>query len=436
MTAVLADRSTKELEALRDEVLRDYEAFKARGLKLDMTRGKPSPEQLDLSLGMLTLPGNGDYVTEQNEDARNYGGGPQGLPEARALLAEALGAPLDQILVGNNSSLAVMHDCIVFALLKGVPGGTAPWVEQKPIAFLCPVPGYDRHFAICQEYGIRMIEVPMTGEGPDMDRVEELVRDPSVKGMWCVPQFSNPSGETYSDETVRRLGAMATAAPDFRLFWDNAYAFHHLGKEQRPVANILEACNAGGHPDRAFVFASTSKITFGGAGLAYFASSPANIAWIVARMSRRSIGPDKLNQIRHVRFLRDPAGVKALMKEHASLLAPKFRAVTDALEARLGGTGVASWTKPEGGYFITLDVMDGTAKRVVALAGQAGVALTPAGSTHPLGKDARDRTLRLAPSYPKPEVVRVAAEGIALCVLRAATEALLEARTEKLRASA
>ena len=329
MTAVLADRSTKELEALRDEVLRDYEAFKARGLKLDMTRGKPSPEQLDLSLGMLTLPGNGDYVTEQNEDARNYGGGPQGLPEARALLAEALGAPLDQILVGNNSSLAVMHDCIVFALLKGVPGGTAPWVEQKPIAFLCPVPGYDRHFAICQEYGIRMIEVPMTGEGPDMDRVEELVRDPSVKGMWCVPQFSNPSGETYSDETVRRLGAMATAAPDFRLFWDNAYAFHHLGKEQRPVANILEACNAGGHPDRAFVFASTSKITFGGAGLAYFASSPANIAWIVARMSRRSIGPDKLNQIRHVRFLRDPAGVKALMKEHASLLAPKFRAVTD-----------------------------------------------------------------------------------------------------------
>jgi DNA-binding transcriptional MocR family regulator len=427
MTA-LVDRSTEELESLREQVLRDYEAFRARGLKLDMTRGKPSPEQLDLSLGMLTLPGNGDYITEKGEDARNYGGSLQGLPEARALLAEALGAPIDQILVGNNSSLALMHDCIVFALLKGVPGGAAPWSEQKPITFLCPVPGYDRHFGICEEYGIRMIEVPMTGEGPDMDVVERLVQDPSVKGMWCVPKYSNPSGETYSDETVRRLGAMQAGAPDFRLFWDNAYAFHHLGEEQGAVANIFAACAAGGHPNRAFAFASTSKITFGGAGLAYFASSPDNIRWLTARMSRRSIGPDKLNQLRHVRFLRDTAGVKAVMKAHASILAPKFRALTDTLEARLGGTGAATWTRPQGGYFITLDVMNGSAKRVVALAGQAGLGLTPAGATYPHGKDPHDRTLRLAPSYPRPEDVRVAAEGIAICVLLAATEALLEAR--------
>jgi DNA-binding transcriptional MocR family regulator len=424
----LVNRSMKELRDLRDQALSDYEAFRARGLKLDMTRGKPSPEQLDLSVGMLSLPGNGDYVTESGEDARNYGGGPQGLREARALLAEALGAPIDQILVGNNSSLALMHDCIVFALLKGVPGSSAPWGDAKPITFLCPVPGYDRHFAICEEYGIRMLAVPLTGQGPDMDLVEKLVADSSVKGMWCVPQYSNPTGETYSDETVRRLGAMRTGAADFRLFWDNAYAVHHLTEHRHAVASIFTACDAAGHPDRAFAFASTSKITFGGAGLGFFASSPANMRWFVARMSRRTIGPDKLNQLRHVRFMRDAAGLRKLMDHHRAILAPKFGAVADALGSRLGGTGAARWTRPEGGYFVTLDVMSGSARRVVELAQRAGLALTAAGATYPLGQDPEDRTLRIAPTYPTLAEVRLAAEGIAICVLLAATEALLEKR--------
>lgn len=424
----LASRPTRELSELREQALRDYEALRGRRLKLDMTRGKPSPEQLDLSTGMLSLPGNGDYLSERGEDARNYGGGPQGLPEARALLADALGAPIDQILVGNNSSLALMHDCIVFALLKGVPGGHAPWSEEKPITFLCPVPGYDRHFAICEEYGIRMLTVPLTGQGPDMDAVESLVADPSVKGMWCVPQYSNPTGETYSDETVRRLGAMRAGAADFRLFWDNAYAVHHLGEHRRAVANIFDACGAGGHPDRAFAFASTSKVTFGGAGLGFFASSPANMRWFVARMSRRTIGPDKLNQLRHVRFLRDTAGLLGLMDAHRALLAPKFEAVSEALGARLGGLGAARWTKPDGGYFITLDMRIGSARRVVELAQDIGLALTPAGATYPVGHDPDDRTLRIAPTYPALAEVRLAAQGIAVCVLLAATEALLATR--------
>ncbi len=424
----LASRSTQELLDLRAHALRDYDALRTRDLKLDMTRGKPSPEQLELSTGMLSLPGNGDYITEKGEDARNYGGGTQGLPEARALLADALGAPIDQILVGNNSSLALMHDCIVFALLKGVPGGRAPWTDERPISFLCPVPGYDRHFAICEEYDIQMIPVPLTGQGPDMDVVERLVADPSVKGMWCVPQYSNPTGETYSDETVRRLGVMRTGAADFRLFWDNAYAVHHLSENRHKVASIFEACAAGGNIDRVFAFASTSKVTFGGAGLGFFAGSPTNMEWFVRRMNRRTIGPDKLNQLRHVRFLRDAAGVRELMDRHRALLAPKFAAVDEALRARLDGIGVAQWTRPDGGYFVTLDMTIGSARRVVELAKGMGLALTPAGATHPLGRDPDDSTLRIAPTNPPLAEVRLAAQGIALCVFLAAIEALLAKR--------
>jgi DNA-binding transcriptional MocR family regulator len=424
----LAGRSTQELRLLHAQALRDYDVFRARGLKLDMTRGKPSPEQLDLSTGMLSLPGNGDYITEKGEDARNYGGGTQGLPEARALFADALGAPTDQILVGNNSSLALMHDCIVFALLKGVPGGRAPWSEERPISFLCPVPGYDRHFAICEEYAIRMVPVPLTGEGPNMDVVERLVAEPSVKGMWCVPQYSNPTGEIYSDEVVRRLGAMRAGAPDFRLFWDNAYAVHHLTDRRHKVASIFDACDRGGHPDRAFAFASTSKVTFGGAGLGFFASSPANMRWFVDRMRRRTIGPDKLNQLRHVRFLRDAEGVRKLMDRHRALIAPKFAAVDEALRETLDGMAVARWTRPDGGYFVTLEMAGGSARRVVELAKGIGLALTPAGATHPLGRDPEDRTLRIAPTYPALAEVRLAAQGIALCVFLAATEALLAKR--------
>ena len=417
----IADLSPRELEALHTRVRSEYENFRARGLKLDMTRGKPAPDQLDLANGLLALPGNGDYFTGAHEDARNYGG-LQGLPEVRALFAPVLGAPADQIVIGDNSSLALMHDSIVYALLKGVPGSDKPWSKADSIAFICPVPGYDRHFAICEEYGIRMIPVPLTGNGPDLDAVEALVQDPSVKGMWCVPKYSNPSGEIYSDDTVQRLAAMRTAAPDFRLFWDNAYVLHHLTETQHEIANILEACEKAGHPDRAFVFASTSKMTLAGAGLAFFASSAANVRWYLARAGKRTIGPDKLNQLRHLRFLRDTEGLLKLMDGHRLLLAPKFVAVAEALERRLGGTGVAHWTKPEGGYFISVDAMGGTATRVVELAKEAGIALTPAGSTAPYGKDPRDSNLRLAPTFPTLEDVRAASEGIALAILLAGLE--------------
>ena len=297
----LASLDPAARDALHAEARDAYEAFKARGLKLDMTRGKPSPEQLDLSSAMMSLPGNGDHFAEAGDDARNYGG-LQGLPEARALFAPMVQAPAAQIVIGDNSSLALMHDCIAWALLKGVPGSEKPWSKEEEPVFLCPVPGYDRHFAICEALGIRMLPVPMTGEGPDMDVVEKLAADPAVKGMWCVPKYANPSGETYSDETVRRLASMKTGAPDFRLFWDNAYTVHHLTATRHPLADILTLCEEAGHPDRPFIFASTSKITLAGAGIAVFASSPENVRWFLGRSFFRTIGPDKLNQLRHVRF--------------------------------------------------------------------------------------------------------------------------------------
>jgi len=419
--SAIADLSAAELEALRSEVRGKYEAFRARGLKLDMTRGKPAPEQLDLSNGMLAFPGNADHFTEAGEDARNYGG-LQGLAEARALFSPVLGAPPDRIIVGNNSSLALMHDCIVWALLKGAPGSPRPWAKEQDVAFICPSPGYDRHFAICEEYGVRMLPAPMTGQGPDMDVVEALAADPAVKGMWCVPKYSNPTGEIYSDETVRRLASMRAEAPDFRLFWDNAYAVHHLTERRHEILNILEECERAGNPDRAFVFASTSKITLAGAGLAFFASSAANVRWLLARAGKRTIGPDKLNQLRHVRFLRDEASLYRHMDAHRALIAPKFDAVAEALDRHLAGTGVARWTRPDGGYFISVDASQGTAKRVVELAKEAGLSLTPAGATWPHGQDPHDSTLRLAPTFPSLEEVRAASEGIALCILLAAID--------------
>ncbi len=399
----------------------DYEAFKARGLKLDMTRGKPSPEQLSLSNDLLTPSGNRDTTTAAGEDARNYGG-LQGLPEVRGLFAEVLGIAPEAIVLGNNSSLALMHDCIVWALLKGVPGSARPWGAEPLPAFVCPVPGYDRHFGLCEEFGFRMLPVAMTGQGPDMDAVEALVQDPAVKGMWCVPRYSNPSGETYSDETVRRLAAMRAGAPDFRLFWDDAYAVHHLTERRTGLAPVLERAAAAGHADRVFMFASTSKITWAGAGLALFAGSPANVAWYLARAVRRTIGPDKLNQLRHLAFLRDADGVGRHMDRHRALLAPKFDAVLSALERRLSGTGLARWSRPEGGYFISVDVVPGTASRIVELAKAAGLALTPAGATWPLGRDPDDANLRLAPSFPSLGEVAAAAEGIAICIAIAGLE--------------
>jgi DNA-binding transcriptional MocR family regulator len=420
----LADMNAAELQEFHARARADYDALKARGITLDMTRGKPSAEQLDLSNELLRLPGNGDWHQADGGDTRNYFGSIQGLPEARALFSGILGAPPEQVLIGNNASLALMHDCIVFALLKGVPDGTAPWTAG-PAKFICPAPGYDRHFAICEEYGIEMLTVPLTGEGPDMDAVEDLAADPAVKGMWGVPQYSNPTAETYAPETVERLAAMKTGAPDFRLFWDNAYASHHLTGERPDLLNILETCAAAGNPNRAFVFASTSKMTFAGGGLSMFASSPENMKWFCARLSKRTIGPDKLNQLRHVRFLKDQAGIDRLMEGHRRLLAPKFEAVDRTLAERIGDTGAAVWTKPKGGYFISVDTIDGCAKRVVALAGEAGLTLVPAGATFPYGKDPRDRNLRLAPSFPSVAEVTTAADAVSTCILLAASERLL-----------
>ena len=422
----LSELSRDALGDLHAGLVQEYEALKAQGLKLDMTRGKPASAQLDLATAMLALPGNRDTTAEDGTDARNYGN-IQGLPETRALFSTLMGVPADQIVVANNSSLALMHDTIVYALLKGVPGGKGPWSKEEPISFLCPVPGYDRHFGICEGYGIRMIPVDLTGEGPDMEAVEKAVADPAVKGIWCVPKYANPTGETYGEATVRRLAAMKTGAPDFRIFWDNAYAVHHLTAERPALANIVEACAAAGNPDRAVVFASTSKVTIAGAGLALWASSPANVRWYLAQAGRRSIGPDKLNQLRHVRFLRDDAGIGEHMEKHRELIAPKFAAVAEAFAARLSGQGVARWTDPRGGYFVTLDVQDGTASRVVTLAKEAGIALTPAGATHPYGRDPHDRTLRIAPTFPSLAEVRKAAEAVALCTLLAACEARLAA---------
>lgn len=403
----------------------DFAAICAKGLKIDMTRGKPSTAQLDMCNALLTLPGNGDYFQADGGDTRNYFGSVQGLPEARELFSKMMGAPPERILIGNNASLSLMHDTIVYALLKGLPGGAGPWVTDKPITFLCPSPGYDRHFRICQTYDIKMVNVPLTGAGPDMDMVEELVKDPSVRGMWCVPKYSNPTGETYSDEVVDRLAKMKTGAPDFRLFWDNAYGLHRITEKDVVLKNILDACEAAGNPDRAIVFSSTSKITFAGGGLGMMASSQANIDWYVSHASTRSIGPDKLNQLRHVRFLKDHNGLLELMEGHRRILAPKFAAVEAAFEERLGGSGLATWTTPDGGYFVSVDVEPGCATRVVELAKEAGIVMVKAGAPFPYGKDPDDTNLRIAPSFPEPKDIAAAAEAIAVCIEYAVTEKLL-----------
>jgi DNA-binding transcriptional MocR family regulator len=410
--------ASSRLQQLRES----YEALQKKGLKLNLTRGKPSMAQLDLSAGLLALPGEANFMAEGATDCRNYGG-LDGLAEARRLFAGMLGAPADQVVVTNNSSLAMMHDCIAYALLKGTSDSAAPWVKQGEVAFLCPVPGYDRHFRICEDYGIRMIPVALRDDGPDLDEVERLAAaDVLIKGMWCMPKYSNPTGITFSERVIERLAAMKTAAADFRLFWDNAYAVHHLTGERVEIANVLELCVRHGHANRAFVFASTSKITLAGAGLALFAASKDNVKWLLARMNPRTIGPDKLNQLRHVLFLKNEAGILELMERHRALIAPKFEKVLAVFDARLKGEAGVSWTRPKGGYFISLQVPTGCAKRVVTLAAQAGIELTPAGATHPYGRDPDDRIIRIAPTFPDLAEVALAAEGVTACVLLAAAE--------------
>jgi DNA-binding transcriptional MocR family regulator len=387
-----------------------YDAFKQRGLKLDMSRGKPAPEQLDLSNALLdALPG---FSAADGTDCRNYGLG-VGLPEARALFGTLLGVPAAQVIVDSSASLSLMHDVIVYALLNGVPGGQ-PWVGQ-PVSFLCPVPGYDRHFSICEARGIKMINIALNDDGPDMDMVEQLVaQDASIKGMWCVPKYSNPSGAVYSDATVRRLAAMKAAAPDFRLMWDDAYRFHHLTPENVMIADIIDECAKAGNADRALVFASTSKVSWAGSGIAALASSPSNIAWWTKHAGIRSIGPDKINQLRHVHFLKDVATVDALMAAHRALLKPKFDAVLAQFEAHLGALPGVTWTTPKGGYFIDLVTPPGAARRTIALAKEAGITLTPAGAAYPYGIDPEDSHIRIAPSFPSLPEITQAAEGIAL----------------------
>ncbi|GAA1432803.1 aminotransferase class I/II-fold pyridoxal phosphate-dependent enzyme [Microlunatus lacustris] len=418
----LSELSRDELVALHAEQSAAYDALVAQGLKLDLTRGKPSSAQLDLSNALLSLPGEDDHTDASGVDVRNYGG-LQGLTELREIFAPLLNVPVAQLVAGDNASLSVMHDAIVFSLLKGTVGSPRPWAQEETVKFLCPVPGYDRHFALCEQYGIEMVPVPLGADGPDLDAVRALVADDaSVKGIWVVPTYANPTGAVYSEDVTRALLAMPAAAPDFRIFWDNAYAVHHLTDVETPALDVLGLAAEAGHPDRVLLFASTSKITFAGAGVSFFASSAANVAWYLGHLGKRTIGPDKVNHLRHARYLENADGVRALMRAHRAIIAPKFALVDQILSERLGGHGAASWTDPDGGYFISLDVADGTATRVVALAGQAGIAMTGAGAAFPYGRDPRDRNIRIAPTMPSPDAVAAAIEGLAVCVLLAALE--------------
>ena len=411
---MMKNLSKDALTTLEKELTARYEAFKAKGLKLDMTRGKPAGAQLDLANGMTTILPATDFKSADGTDARNYGG-LDGLPEMKDLMGAILGVPADAVIVGGNSSLQMMHDQIVRALLHPVPGATEAWGKQK-IKFLCPAPGYDRHFGICQHHGIEMITVAMKDDGPDMDQVEKLLAaDASIKGMWCVPKYANPTGATYSDVVVDRI-AKLKAAPDFRVFWDNAYVVHDLTDTTDPLKDILAACAAAGHPDRVYIFGSTSKISFAGAGIAAMAASKANLGDIKKHLGMQTIGPDKVNQLRHLRFFKDIAGVRAHMKKHAAIIKPKFDAVVAAFAKELGGKGIADWTTPRGGYFVSLDLLDGCAAQVVKLADEAGVKLTNAGATFPYGKDPRDRNIRVAPTLPPLDQVETAMQVVALCV--------------------
>lgn len=393
-----------------------YEELKAAGLKLDLTRGKPSAQQLDLSHELLGLPGAGQFRAADGTDTRNYGGG-QGLPELREIFAPSLQVPVGQLVASNNSSLELMHDTLVHALLTALPGAPTRWVDAGRVAFIAPVPGYDRHYGVCERLGIDLVTVPMTADGPDMDEVERLVvEDPSIKGIWCVPKYSNPDGAVYSDEVVRRLATMPTAAPDFRIMWDNAYAVHHLTTEEVEIADVLTLAAEAGNADRPFVFGSTSKITLAGAGVAFFGASQANVDWWLKLASKKTIGPDKVNHLRHALFLKDAAGLRAHMAAHRELIAPKFAAVDRLLTEAFSDVEGVSWTKPRGGYFVSLTVPDGLASEVVRLAKEAGVVLTPAGATHPYGKDPQDATIRLAPTLPPLDEVEKAMAGVVTCV--------------------
>ena len=418
----LSDLSPEELADFRTTKEEEYAALKARGLSLDLTRGKPSSAQLDLSNDLLSLPTSSK--DRAGVDVRNYGG-LEGLAELREIFADLLGVETAHVVCGGNSSLTLMHQVLVDLLLHGGPGSPRPWKDEPVVKFVCPVPGYDRHFSMLADFGIEMVTVDMHDDGPDVEAVAALVKDdPSVKGLWIVPTYANPSGAVCSQEVAAALMSMPTAAPDFRVFWDNAYAVHHLTDVEVKSADALSLAAASGNPERPIMFASTSKITFAGSGVAVLAASAANKAWYLKHLGMASIGPDKVNHLRHVEFFGSADGVRAHMRKHREIIAPKFAAVDAALTSALGGLDVAQWTQPTGGYFVNLDVLDGTASRVVALAKEAGIALTPAGASYPHGQDPRDRNIRLAPTFPGLDQVETAMAGVATCVALAAAEAL------------
>ena len=421
-----SEMTREELQELKKELSAEYKIFQGKDLKLDMSRGKPSTEQLDLSMGMMdVLSSEDDLICEDGTDCRNYGV-LDGIREAKELIADMIEVSPDNIIIYGNSSLNVMYDTISRAMTHGVMGST-PWCKLDKVKFLCPVPGYDRHFAITEYFGIEMINIPMNEGGPDMDMVEELVRnDEAIKGIWCVPKYSNPSGVSYSDQTVRRMARLKPAASDFRIYWDNAYGIHHLyDDDQDNVLEILAECKRAGNPDLVYKFSSTSKISVPGSGIAAIATSPNNLEDIKNQLKIQTIGHDKVNQLRHVRFFKDIHGMVEHMRLHADILRPKFEAVTGILERELGGLGIGTWTNPKGGYFVSFDSLEGCAKQIVAKCKKAGVVMTGAGATYPYGKDPKDSNIRIAPSYPPLQDLVTATELFTLCVKLVSVDKLL-----------
>ncbi|MCI5652669.1 aminotransferase [Lachnospiraceae bacterium HCP1S3_A8] len=426
-----AEMTKAELQALKKELSAKYREYQGKDLKLDMSRGKPSIDQLDLSMGMLdVLTSDMDLTCEDGTDCRNYGV-LDGISEAKELLADMMEVAPDHIIIYGNSSLNVMYDTVSRSMTHGVMGNT-PWCKLDKVKFLCPVPGYDRHFAITEYFGIEMINIPMTPTGPDMDMVEKLVAsDDSIKGIWCVPKYSNPQGISYSDQTVRRFARLKPAAPDFRIYWDNAYTIHHLyDMDQDHLIEILAECKRAGNPDMVYKFASTSKISFPGSGIAAIAASQNNLVDIKKQLRIQTIGHDKVNQLRHVRFFGDIHGMVEHMKKHADILRPKFEAVLETLDRELEGLGIGTWTTPKGGYFIAFDSLDGCAKAIVAKCKKAGLVMTGAGATYPYGKDPHDSNIRIAPSYPPLNDLKQAMELFALCVKLVSVEKLLSEKKD------
>ncbi len=416
----------EELLALKERLLLQYEEAKGKGLKLDMSRGKPAAEQLDMTMPMMDIFNrNFDMRDEQGVDVRNYGY-LEGILGARRLLGSMLGVDPEHVIVFGTASLSVMYDTVSRSVTHGVMGST-PWCRLEKVKFLCPAPGYDRHFAITEHFGIEMITIPMKEDGPDMDLVEEYVKDPAVKGIWCVPMYTNPLGITYSEEVCRRMADLNPAAEDFRIYWDNAYCVHHLYEDkQDTLPEILSMCRANGKEDMVLIFASTSKISFAGAGISCIAASLGNLEWVKKSMTIQIISHDKINQLRHVLYFKDLDGIKEHMKKHAAIMRPKFDLVLEVLEKELGGLGIGSWTKPLGGYFISFDSMDGCAKAIVEKCREAGVTMTGAGATYPYRKDPHDSNIRIAPSYPTLEELKITGELFVLCVKLVSVEKLLE----------